>query len=54
MNVNSIIDIKTIDKEAKVGSTSIFLEVQKEVNREKLLKLIIENIDSVIQKQVCQ
>ena len=54
MNVNSIIDIKTIDKEAKVSSTSIFLETKKEVDREKLLKLIIENIDPIIQKQVCQ
>ena len=54
MNVNSIIDIKTIDKEAKVSSTSIFLETKKQVDREKLLKLIIENIVPIIQKQVCQ
>ena len=50
MNVNSIINIKTIDKEAKVSSTSMFLELRKEVNREELLKLIIESIDPVIQK----
>ena len=50
MNVNSIIDIKTIDKEAQVSSTSMFLELKEEVNREKLLKLIIESIDPVIQK----
>jgi BirA family biotin operon repressor/biotin-[acetyl-CoA-carboxylase] ligase len=50
INVNSIIDIKTIDKQAKVSSTSIFLEIGKESNREKLLKLIIDGIDPVIQR----
>ena len=51
MNVNSAIDIKTIDVGAKVSSTSVFLELGKEVSREALLKLIIENIDPAIQKQ---
>ena len=51
INVNSAIDIKIIDVGAKVGSTSVLLELGKEVNREHLLKLIIENIDPVIQKQ---
>ena len=51
MNVNSAIDIKIIDVGAKVSSTSVLLELGKEVNREHLLKLIIENIDPVIQKQ---
>ena len=32
MNVNSIIDIKTIDKEAQVSSTSMFLELKEEVD----------------------
>ena len=50
INVNSIIDIKTIDKQAKVSSTSMFLEIGKESNREKLLKLIIDGIDPVIQR----
>ena len=50
MNVNSAIDIKTIDVGAKVSSTSVLLELGKEVDREVLLKLIIENIDSAIQK----
>ena len=51
MNVNSTIDIKTIDVGAKVSSTSVLLELGKEVNREALLKLIIEKIDPAIQKQ---
>ena len=53
INVNSAIDIKIIDVGAKVSSTSVLLELGKEVNREHLLKLIIENIDPVIQKQGC-
>lgn len=51
MNVNSAIDIKAIDVGAKVSSTSVLLELGNEVNREDLLKLIIENIDPAIQKQ---
>jgi len=51
MNVNSEIDIKSIDEKAKVNSTSIFLELGKEIKREELLKLIIQNIDPAIQKQ---
>ena len=54
MNVNSEIDIKTFDFDAKVSSTSLFLELNRLVNREKLLKLMIEKIDAVIQKQVHQ
>ena len=53
MNVNSEIDIKSIDEKAKVSSTSILLELGKEINREELLKLIIQNFDSAIQKQEC-
>ena len=53
MNVNSEIDIKSIDEKAKVGSTSILLELGKEINREELLKLIIQNFDPAIQKQEC-
>jgi BirA family biotin operon repressor/biotin-[acetyl-CoA-carboxylase] ligase len=51
MNVNSAIDIKAIDVGAKVSSTSVLLELGNEVDREALLKLIIENIDPAIQKQ---
>jgi len=54
INVNSVIDIKTLDFDAKVSSTSLFLELNRIVNREKLLKLMIEKIDRVIQKQVHQ
>lgn len=54
INVNSVIDIKTLDFDAKVSSTSLFLELNRIVNREKLLKLMIEKIDRVIQKQVRQ
>lgn len=54
INVNSIIDIKTIDLQAKVSSTSMFLEIEKEVNREELLKLIIHEIDPIIQKLLRQ
>ena len=53
MNVNSEIDIKSIDEKAKVSSTSILLELGKEINREELLKLIIQNFDPAIQKQGC-
>ena len=53
MNVNSEIDIKSIDEKAKVSSTSILLELGKEINREELLKLIIQNFDPAIQKQEC-
>ena len=53
MNVNSEIDIKSIDEKAKVSSTSILLELEKEINREELLKLIIQNFDPAIQKQEC-
>ena len=53
MNVNSEIDIKSIDEKAKVSSTSILLELEKEINREELLKLIIQNVDPAIQKQEC-
>ena len=53
MNVNSEIDIKSIDEKAKVSSTSILLELGKEINREELLKLIIQNVDPAIQKQEC-
>ena len=46
-------DIKSIDEKAKVSSTSILLELGKEINREELLKLIIQNFDPAIQKQEC-
>jgi BirA family biotin operon repressor/biotin-[acetyl-CoA-carboxylase] ligase len=54
INVNSVIDIKKLDSQAKVSSTSLFLELNREINREKLLKLIIEEIDLIIQKLVHQ
>ena len=44
-------DIKSIDEKAKVSSTTMFLELGKEIKREELLKLIIQNIDRSIQKQ---
>ena len=51
INVNSSFDIRKIDNAYKVGSTSMYLELNKNVGREKLLKRIIENIDAAIQKQ---
>ena len=54
INVNSVIDIKKLDSQAKVSSTSLFLELNREINREKLLKLIIEEIDLIIQKLIHQ
>ena len=51
INVNSSFDIREIDNAYKVGSTSMYLELNKNVGREKLLKRIIENIDAAIQKQ---
>ena len=54
INVNSSFDIRKIDNAYKVGSTSMYLELNKNVGREKLLKRIIENIDAAIQKQESQ
>ena len=54
INVNSSFDIREIDNAYKVGSTSMYLELNKNVGREKLLKRIIENIDAAIQKQESQ
>ena len=54
INVNSVIDIKKLDSQAKVNSTSLFSELNREINREKLLKLIIEEIDLIIQKLIHQ
>lgn len=52
INVNSNFDLKKIDKNAKVNSTSFFKELKIITKREKVLVEILESIDKIIQKQV--
>ena len=52
ININSNIELKELDRNAKANHTSFAKELGKEINREKVLVEIIELIDKTIQKQV--
>jgi len=52
ININSNIELKEFDINAKAEHTSLAKELGEEINREKILVEIIESIDKVIQKQV--
>ena len=54
ININSNIELKELDSNAKANHTSFVKELGKEINREKVLVEIIELLDKVIQKQVNQ
>ena len=54
ININSNIELKELDINAKANHTSFAKELGKEINREKVLVEIIELLDKVIQKQVNQ
>ena len=54
ININSNIELKELDLNAKANHTSFAKELGKEINREKVLVKIIELLDKVIQKQVDQ
>ena len=54
ININSNFDLKKIDKNAKVDSTSFLKELQIITKREEVLVEILESIDKVIQKQANQ
>ena len=54
ININSNIELKELDINAKANHTSFVKELGKEINREKVLVEIIEILDKVIQKQVNQ
>ena len=54
ININSNIELKELDSNAKANHTSFAKELGKEINREKVLVEIIELIDKTIQKQVDQ
>ena len=54
ININSNIELKELDSNAKTNHTSFAKELGKEINREKVLVEIIELLDKVIQKQVNQ
>ena len=54
ININSNIELKELDINAKANHTSFAKELGKEINREKILVKIIELLDIVIQKQVDQ
>ena len=54
ININSNIELKELDINAKVNHTSFAKELGKEINREKILVAIIESLDKIIQKQVDQ
>tara|TARA_Y100001970_G_C13991060_1_gene728243 strand:- start:200 stop:799 length:600 start_codon:yes stop_codon:yes gene_type:complete len=54
ININSNIELKELDINAKVNHTSFAKELGIEINREKVLVEIIELLDKVIQKQVDQ
>ena len=54
ININSNIELKKLDSNAKANHTSFAKELGKEINREKVLVKIIESLDKVIQKQVNQ
>ena len=52
ININSNIELKELDINAKANHTSFAKELGKEIKREKVLVEIIELLDKVIQKQV--
>ena len=54
ININSNIELKELDINAKANHTSFAKELGKEINREKILVKIIELLDKAIQKQVDQ
>ena len=54
ININSNIELKELDINAKANHTSFAKELGREINREKILIEIIESLDKVIQKQVDQ
>ena len=54
ININSNIELKKLDSNAKANHTSFAKELGKEINREKVLVEIVELLDKVIQKQVNQ
>ena len=54
ININSNIELKELDSNAKANHTSFAKELGKEIKREKVLVEIIESLDKVIQKQVNQ
>ena len=54
ININSNIELKELDINAKANHTSFAKELGKEINREEVLVKIIELLDKVIQKQVNQ
>ena len=54
ININSNIELKKLDSNAKANHTSFAKELGREINREKVLVKIIELLDIVIQKQVDQ
>ena len=54
ININSNIELKELDINAKVDHTSFAKELGKEIGREKILVAIIESLDKIIQKQVDQ
>ena len=54
ININSSIELKELDINAKANHTSFAKELGREINREKVLVKIIELLDIVIQKQVDQ
>ena len=54
ININSNIELKELDRNAKANHTSFAKELGKEINREEVLVKIIELLDIVIQKQVDQ
>ena len=54
ININSNIELKELDINAKANHTSFAKELGKEINREEVLVKIIELLDKTIQKQVDQ
>ena len=54
ININSNIELRELDINAKANHTSFAKELGKEIKREKVLVEIIELLDKVIQKQVNQ
>ena len=54
ININSNIELKELDINAKANHTSFAKELGKEIKREKVLVEIIELLDKTIQKQVNQ
>ena len=54
ININSNIELKGLDVNAKANHTSFVKELGKKINREKVLVEIIELLDKTIQKQVDQ